>query len=238
MFERETAEDFGAGRPYAAEWDRDHPRMTLWRAFLILAVVFLLFTAIIVGLGLKYGASFLRVNHPERSDVIVVLGGGWDDSRYFKALELRKAGYADKIVLDAEDFGEKYGTNNFKLASDFVARSGVKNVTLCPVTHGSTYGETEDVVRCIAPLKVSSILMVTSDYHTRRAFDIFKSRLPKYHWSIAASWVPLEPDGSRRMYSDQWWKDRQWAKTVFEEWQRLIWWNLVDRWKPHLVYQS
>ena len=40
------------------------------------------------------------------------------------------------------------------------------------------------------------------------------------------------------MYSDQWWKNREWAKAVFQEWQRLIWWNLVDRWKPHLVYQS
>jgi uncharacterized SAM-binding protein YcdF (DUF218 family) len=235
MLERETVQDFAVGPPYAPQWDR--PRVSLWRALLVAALLLLLATAMIVGLALKYGASFLRVNNPERSDVMLVLGGG-DDMRYQKALELRKAGYADKIILDAETIGERYGTNNFKLASEYVARTGVKDVTVCPVTHDSTYSETEDAFRCLAPLNASSVLIVTSDYHTRRAFDIFRSRLPRYHWSVAAAWAPLEGDGSVRMSSDEWWKNREWAKTVLEEWERLIWWNLVDRWKPHLVYQS
>jgi hypothetical protein len=29
----------------------------------------------------------------------------------------------------------------------------------------------------------------------------------------------------------QWWQHREWAKVNFEEWSKLIWWELVDRWR-------
>src|SRR5262249_36246849 len=141
----------------------------------------LVILAVLIGLGMEYGASFLRVNQPEHSDVILVLGGGMDDSRYWRGVELMKQGYADKIVLDAEAGGEKYGKSNADLARDFLERIHAQNTTVCPVYADSTYGETEDAARCLASMKVSSVLIVTSDYHTRRAFSIFKARLPHYH---------------------------------------------------------
>jgi uncharacterized SAM-binding protein YcdF (DUF218 family) len=147
-------------------------------------------------------------------------------------------GYADKMVLDAEAGGAKYGKSNADLASDFLQRIHAQHTTVCPVYADSTYGETEDVARCLAPMKVSSVLIVTSDYHTRRAFAIFKARLPHYHWSIADSFAPYEDGGSPRMAGDNWWRNRRWAKTILEEWQKLIWWELVDRWKAHLIVGS
>jgi uncharacterized SAM-binding protein YcdF (DUF218 family) len=106
------------------------------------------------------------------------------------------------------------------------------------VYNDSTYGETQDVERCLAPLNVSSVLLVTSDYHTRRAFSIFKARLPHYHWSIAASYAPIDTTQEQRMAGDDWWKHRRWAKTMLDEWEKLIWWELIDRWKPHLVVKG
>ncbi len=194
--------------------------------------------AVAVALAKEYGASFLRVNHPEHADVILVLGGGMDDSRYWRAVELMDDGYADKMVLDAEAGGAKFGKSNADLAADFLKSLHAEDTTICPVYADSTYGETQDVARCLAPMKVSSVLIVTSDYHTRRAFSIFKARLPQYHWSIADAFAPYEDSSPRRMPSDQWWKHRRWAKTILEEWQKLIWWELVERWKPHLVVQS
>ena len=164
--------------------------MRVFRPFFFTLATFLVIVAVIVGLGMEYAASFLRINSPEHSDVILVLGGGMDDSRYWRAVDLMKAGYADKMVLDAEAGGEKYGKSNADLASDFLERLRAQNTTVCPVYADSTYGETEDVARCLAPMKVSSVLIVTSDYHTRRAFDIFKARLPHYRWSIADSFAP------------------------------------------------
>lgn len=212
--------------------------MRLFRpSFFVVAIVVVL-VAVVVGLGMEYAASCLRVNSPEHADVILVLGGGIDDSRYWRAVELMNAGYADQMVLDAEAGSEKYGKSNADLASEFLAHIHARNTSVCPVYNDSTYGETEDVARCLAPLKVSSVLIVTSDYHTRRAFSIFKTRLPHYHWSIADSFAPLEHGGSPRMPGDDWWKNRQWAKTVLDEWERLIWWELIDRWRPHLVVKA
>lgn len=213
------------------------PPRTLVHVLFWVAAIAIVFVVIIVALAFEYGASFLRVNDAQRSDVIVVLGGGLDDSRYWRAVELMKAGYAPRIILDAEAGGDKYGKNNAQLAREFLERIHAENTFVCPVYGDSTYAETEDVARCLAPLKVSSALIVTSDYHARRAFSIFKARLPRYHWSIANSYAPYEHGGNERMAGDNWWNNRRWAKTILEEWQKLIWWDLVERWKPNLVLE-
>jgi uncharacterized SAM-binding protein YcdF (DUF218 family) len=202
----------------------------------ILLLILVLATAIVI-LALAYGASLLRFNTPEHSDVIVVLGGGSDDSRFWRAVELTKAGYSDQIMLDAEAFSARFGKTDADLARDFLSQINAQNTTVCPVYHDSTYGEVQDVARCLEPRKVSSVLLVTSDYHTRRAFSIFKARLPKCHWSIAASYAPYEAGTSQRMAGDDWWRNRRWAKTTLDEWEKLIWWWLVDRWRSNLVLQ-
>lgn len=212
--------------------------MRLSRPVLFTVATLVIVVAVIAGLAMKYAASFLRVNRPEHADVIVILGGGMDDSRYWRGADLMNAGYADKMLLDAEAGGSKYGKSNVELAADFLKRVAAQNTAVCPVYGDSTYGETEDVAHCLAKMKVSSILLVTSDYHTRRALSIFKTRLPQYHFSIGDTFAPYEDGSPQRMPSDVWWKNRRWAKTILEEWEKLIWWELVDRWRPHLIVQS
>ena len=207
----------------------------VWRILLWVAATLLVGLTVLVGLSFEYGASLLRVNRPEHADLILVLGGGMDDSRYWRAVDLMKAGFADKIVLDAEAGGQKYGKSNADLANEFLERIHAEHTSVCPVYNESTYGETEDVARCLAPMKVSSVLIETSDYHSRRAFAIFKARLPYYHWSIANTYAPYQHGAPQRMAGDNWWRDRRWARTILEEWEKLIWWELVDRWRPHLV---
>ena len=153
-------------------------------------------------------------------------------------MELKKEGYADKVVLDAEAFFTKYGKTNADLAREFLQRIHDGETTVCPLQHDSTYGETEDVARCLAPMKVSSVLIVTWDYHTRRALSIFKARLPHYHWSITGAYAAIPPLPDQSMTADKWWKRRLWAKAILDEWEKLIWWELVDRWRPHLVVQK
>jgi hypothetical protein len=47
--------------------------------------------------------------------------------------------------------------------------------------------------------------------------------MSSYQFSIAASLNPGE-------FGAQWWKHRQWAKVNVDEWMRLVWWELIDRW--------
>ena len=77
-------------------------------------------------------------------------------------------------------------------------------------------------------MTVKSILVVTSNYHTRRALSILEKRLPQYHFSIYAAPDPY-------FFGERWWQTREWAKTTFSEWQRYLWWQFVDRWHRDVV---
>ena len=204
------------------------PRWRRGRWSVFNRLIVLIACVILVIVLLSHAGSFLVVNAPEHSDVILVLAGTADESRYRHAIKLQKQGYADKIVLDASVTQSMYGKSEAEMATDFLIRTSPGLVEVCPTAQDSTFGEAADAKRCLEGLNVSSALIVTSDFHTRRALSIFRKRLPQYHWSVAASSAPYHD-------ADQWWKHRAWAKTVLDEWEKFAWWELVDRWRPNVV---
>ena len=168
--------------------------------------------------------SFLVVNQPRKSDLIVVLAG---ETQYRPALglQLLRAGYAPRLILDVPAADQIYGLSLLDLAKLYVRglpEAGA--IIICPVYSQSTRGETGDVAQCLHGTKAQSILLVTSDYHTRRALSIFQHQLPDNIFSIAAA-------TDEREFGVQWWRHRQWAKVNFNEWLRLVWWELIDRWR-------
>jgi len=170
----------------------------------------------------------LIVDKPEKSDVIVVLAGSETDSRYWHALELLRAGYAQHLFLDAVE-GVDYGHSLVDLAREFVARTAGANasqVTVCPVDGDSTKDEAPQVDACLRTLQPfpHTVMLVTDDYHTRRALSIFRNRVPQYRWTTAAA---RNPD----TFGLPWWKHREWAKTYLTESEKLLWWELFDRWR-------
>ena len=68
-----------------------------------------------------------------------------------------------------------------------------------------------------------SVLIVTSDFHTRRALEGFRREFPEREDSVAAR----NDEG----FGSRWWTHRQWAKTFVDEWLRLIWWKAIDPWR-------
>jgi uncharacterized SAM-binding protein YcdF (DUF218 family) len=172
--------------------------------------------------------NYLVVNHPERSDVIVVLAGDRNDHRYWRGLELLREGYGQQMMVDA--MAEViYGRTYAQHAADFVAQSAGDNksqITICTIKNDSTVEEVLDVGRCLAQVSPTphSVLLVTSDFHTRRAISIMRSRLPQYRWSVAAANDPT-------IYGQPWWHQREWAKTCVYEWEKLVWWKLFESWR-------
>ena|ERR1700688_1396549 len=168
-------------------------------------------------------ASFLVVDEPRRSDVIVVLAGE-TDRRPARALELLQQGYGRRIVLDVQTTIKIYEFSQIQLAEKYVQdlpQRGV--VSICPIYGLSTKDESKDVEKCLAHEGARSVLLVTSDYHTRRARSVFRRELPGLDFSIAAA-------RNEEQFGARWWTHRQWAKTLLYEWLRLIWWNVVDEW--------
>lgn len=124
--------------------------------------------------------GFLVMNQPHKSDVIVVLAGE-TDRRPARALELLNQGYAPLLILDVPAETKIYGMSQLELAQKYVASlPQAISITVCPVYGRSTRDEVQDVGRCLQGRTVRSILLVTSDYHTRRALSIFEKRLSHY----------------------------------------------------------
>ena len=194
---------------------------------LIRIIVSLAFVAVVIGL-LSQAGSFLIMNSPEQADVIVVLEGA--EGSYQRAVRLQRQGFADKILLDARVSRTLFGRSEADLAGEFLNRTSTGMVQVCPTLHDSTFGEAEDVKRCLERLNISSVLLVTGDFHTRVAVSIFRKRLPQYRWSVAASSAPYHD-------ADQWWQHRAWAKTVLDEWNQYVWWQLIDRERRGVMLQ-
>ena len=175
-----------------------------------------------VALGATSG-RFLVVNQPRQADVMVVLAGE-TDRRPARGLELLDQGYASRMILDVPAGTKIYQWSQAELARKYVeGLPQARSITVCPVYGHSTRDEAQDVARCLHGVSGRRILLVTSDFHTRRALSIFSRVLPA-DYSVAAVF-------DEREFGVQWWRHREWAKVNFDEGVKLIWWELFDRWR-------
>jgi hypothetical protein len=175
-----------------------------------------------IALGAASG-RFLVVNQPRKSEVIVVTAGE-TDRRPARGLELLDQGYAPRLILDVPAEANIYQWNQLDIAQKYVdGLPQAGSIIVCPIHGQSTRDEAQDVSRCLRGVGAQRVLLVTSDYHTRRALSIFKQILPA-DYSVAAAFDDRE-------FGVNWWRHREWAKVNFEEWSKFIWWELVDRWR-------
>ena len=200
---------------------------------LIKALTALALLAALAYFLVAHSAAVLVANDPSPSDVILVLTGDQDASRFWRGMKLMNKRFAPRLILDVQASVTQFGVRDSELAQAFVAKYASGRAIVCEVSADSTFDETKDAAHCLQAFHRSSVLLVTSDYHTRRALAVFRRRLPQYQWHVAALDGPLEPGAPWVRTADQWWKDRQWAKTILDEWQEWTWWILVDRWRAH-----
>ena len=172
----------------------------------------------------RNAGRILVMDAPQPSDLILVLAGE-TDHRPAHALELLHQGFGRRVLIDVPADTKIYDMSQLELAGKYVRNlpdSAV--VRLCPIAGLSTREEARDVERCLTPQDGTRILIVTSDFHTRRALTIFRHELRDKTFSVAAAQDPEE-------FGTRWWTHRQWAKTFVGEWVRVLWWNFVDRWR-------
>ena len=167
---------------------------------------------------------FLVVDRPRKSDIIVVLAGE-TDRRPKRGLELLNQGYAPRLVLDVPAEAKIYQWMQTELAQQYVqGLPQAKLITICPIYGFSTREEAREAGRCLKSVGGRRVLLVTSDYHTRRALSTFSWEAANHDYSVAAVFDPRE-------FGIAWWRHREWAKTNFNAWVRLLWWELFDRWR-------
>ena len=188
-------------------------RIRLWAVIVLAAAVFL-----------AYAGRMLVVDAPERSDVIVVLAGE-TDRRPVRALQLLDRGYAHKMILNVPAGAKIYEFTQLQLAQKYIQNlPEAAAISICPIEGLSTRDEARDVEECLAREGGKRVLLVTSDFHTRRALSIFRHEVPDKIFSVAAT-------TDETQFGTRWWTHRQWAKTFVDEGLRWLWWKAVDEWR-------
>src|SRR6202162_3515728 len=150
-----------------------------------------LVTALAVWLGARAG------------DFLVLAGE--TDRRPARALELLSQRYGRRVLLDVPTNAKLYEFTQIQLAQKYIQdlpQSAL--VSVCAIDGLSTKDESKDAEKCLTREGGKSVLIVTSNFHTRRALNIFQRELPGYDDSVVAA-----PDSQQ--FGARWWMHRQWA---------------------------
>lgn len=190
--------------------------MRLWIVAVVLAALLLMFAA--------NAGRLLVVDAPQPADVILVLAGE-TDHRPARALQLLEQGYGRRVVIDVPAEARFFGSTELQLAEKYVQDlPQASSIRICPTQGLSTRDESHDAEKCLAGEGGNRILIVTSEFHTRRALSIFRHEVRGKSFSIAVA-------RDETQFGQRWWAHRQWAKTCLDEWMKLLWWTGLERWQ-------
>lgn len=139
------------------------------------------------------------------TDAIVVLTGGSD--RLATGMALLAQGLADKLFVSGVHRGVEVGD---MLKASHVSREGLADkITLGKIVLGheadDTVGNADETARWVRAQGITSLRLVTADYHMRRSLWEFHRTLP----DIRIVPHPVEPDSVKRR---PWW--RSWSTTA------------------------
>jgi uncharacterized SAM-binding protein YcdF (DUF218 family) len=199
---------------------------------LALPVVLYLFRQPLLGAA----GHFLIVDDPPaKADAVVVLSGSFPD-RIMEAVTLYKDGFAPKLVLCREpenpalDRLDEVGVHvqrGAELNREVAEHLGVPRgaIEIVERSAKSTFGEARQVLRYARDRGYASILLVTSKYHTKRAAWIYRF--------LAGDSVRIisRPAREDSFDPEAWWHDRSSTRRVLVEYQKLLVFLLVDRWR-------
>jgi uncharacterized SAM-binding protein YcdF (DUF218 family) len=183
---------------------------------------FLLVVAFIVVLAFTHatwmgwlGALLVESEPPVRSDLVVVLGGDPHGDRILKAAELVKKGYAPKVLVSGAP--GYYDLHESDLAIPFVVKRGYPAAWFLAFPHDahSTEEEAQDLLPELHRLHAQKVIVVTSDYHSRRALRITRAR-----WPGIAICMVTAPGEYFSPYG--WWHTREGRKIFLLEWTKTF----------------
>jgi uncharacterized SAM-binding protein YcdF (DUF218 family) len=185
--------------------------------FLFCAVLYVLRDRLLTAAG----RALVEDNPPQKADCILVLGGDDFGGRIIKGAQLAQAGYAPYVLVDGPPslMGHESDTTiQYAIQHGFPAQL-FRPIWLPPGVD-STSTEVQYVANTILKKQnVRTVLLVTSNYHTRRAAHFMRTEVPWLKVIVVAASDPFfTPDG--------WWKTRNGKKTFLLEWSKTIseWW--------------
>ncbi|MBX3025506.1 YdcF family protein [bacterium] len=206
-----------------------------WRALAVVGLALLALAVAALPLLAAAGRFLVEDDPLRRTDAIVVLTGSYPD-RIIEAATLYREGWAPRIILCREPENAGFARLRslgvtvprlFELNRSVAEQLGVPAdaITVLDRPAGSTYSEAEVVLGDAIAHGYRSILIVTSKYHSTRAARIYRH--------LAAGRLEIIVRGARDddFQPAGWWRDRPSTRRVVIEYQKLLTFLLLDRWK-------
>jgi uncharacterized SAM-binding protein YcdF (DUF218 family) len=150
-----------------------------------------------------------------QTDLIVVLAGG--RGRLSESIKLLKAGHAKRLFIAGA--GHMARVNSVFDASELedIDRGQIYLERISK----STYQNALQVRNYVIEHEVSSILLITSNYHMKRAKYIFEEILPQ---NVSVHVHAIE---SENFLMIDWWKNPTSLKIAFAEYLKYLWYRVV-----------
>lgn len=168
------------------------------------------------GVWLPVPARFLvRAQAPEHAEVAVVLAGDFYGHRILAGADMVRGGYVKKVLVSGPSGA--YGHYECELAIDFAVRQGYRAEDFIPLPNlaRSTQEEARLVLEELRRMGARKFLLVTSNYHTRRAGAIYRALARDVEFRVVAA-----PDEYFR--PQDWWQSREGRKIFLIEWMKTI----------------
>jgi uncharacterized SAM-binding protein YcdF (DUF218 family) len=177
---------------------------------------------------LRWGGYLLVASNsvPDRAQAAVVLQGSvlGEIARVAGAVQLVRQGTVNQVLLSVPHEGY-WGQSVPDAASSYLERNYGSDIAsrfvFCETGPdvNSTQQEAEALMACIHQRGWQSIVVVTSNYHTRRAGWIWRRAIRGAQPSVSLG-IDGVPDPE---YQPQgWWRNRLYAKTWFYEFTKLL----------------
>ena len=157
------------------------------------------------------GELLIKSDPLEAADIVVVLAGDLYGERILLGAELVEKGYASRVLVSGpKNF---FGIPESELAIPFAVARGASEGIFdgFPIEAHSTLEEADRVDRELRRRGIRKALVVTSNFHTRRARYIFQKHGSKDvdYIFVAADYPEFRPE--------DWWRSRQGRKVFVLE---------------------
>lgn len=191
-------------------------------AFLSLVVVLIATHPLYLGaLG-----NFLVISEPlSKSDALVVLDGDYpENERLLHAVQLWQSGYAPKIILSAK-LGHWTSYKDYPGWRHAMKLKGLPPEIVFVAGHDadSTKEEAQKLLPYMQEHGFGNVIIVTSNYHTRRAKQVFEKA-----WQGSSIHFSMSAVESNDYHPHEWWKHRADSRTFFYEFSKTIWYSLME----------
>jgi len=194
-------------------------RAVLWLALSIavacLVTTFLFRDLLLMGLG----GELIVADRLEKADLIYVLAGDFFGSRVLSGAELGARGYAPRVLLSGGRYSNEFYGNRFSgdLAVQFAVEHGYSPKLFQSVRLESV--STLEEARAMGPvfrrLGAKRVILVTSNFHSRRARLVFRMILPDIDFRVV-------PSADRDFDPSSWWKTDRGRHLVISEYEKIF----------------